>query len=63
VNIKKGDLVTNKLHIGLPKTHGIVTRTPEETNNGDYEVWYTTGVYTRKIFCAPRQLVLISESR
>lgn len=63
LNIKKGDLVTNTLHLGYPPTFGVVTKHPDETNNGDYEVWFTTGVYTRKVFCSPRHLELVSENR
>ena len=37
-HIEVGDLVTYR--IGIDVGIGIISRTPEQTNNGDYEVYF-----------------------
>jgi len=58
-----GDLVKYKVHHEPHAALGLVLQTPEQTNNGDYEVLWTKNGLDSILYCRGELLEIINASR
>tara|TARA_R110000824_G_scaffold35790_5_gene111815 strand:- start:1277 stop:1471 length:195 start_codon:yes stop_codon:yes gene_type:complete len=61
--MKIGDLVKHNIITKATGGFGVIMKTPEETNNGDYLVYFSSSKLIPSIFCSPRTLKLVDNQK
>ena len=61
--MKVGDLVKHNVITKVTGGLGVIMRTPEETINGDYLVYFSSSKRRQNVFCSPRTLKLVDNQK